>query len=175
MGTANAAESVDEQLEKAHEKIEKLEHALAVEQENNGSLLEVYLGHLFEEQIRATDAASFTQRAKGNDTTSLDAVANPWRRANEMLHETVVNEFPKAQQILATIESADIPPQSSHLLLIGLLLKLLASARGSSSGLQSEIIEAAEGLRLSVVGISKSNIQKMLAAANKQWQIHNDI
>lgn len=174
MGTAKAAESVERQLQKAQKQIEELEHALAVEQEHNGSHLEVYLGHLFEEQIRATDAASTTQRAKGNDTTNLDAVANAWRRANEMLHETAVNEFPRAQQIMATIESADIPPLTSHLLLIGLLLKLLASARGSNSGLQKEITDAAESRRLNVVGISKSNIEKMLAAANKQWQIHND-
>ena len=168
MGTANAAESVDEQLEKAHKKIEKLVHALAVEQENNGSLLEVYLGHLFEEQIRATDAASTTQRAKGNDTTNLDAVANAWRRANEMLHETAVNEFPAAQKILAAANEAQITQSKRALaLLIAVMFQMISEKRSTATGLPGEIVDKAKEYKLDVVGLGKTNIDQMLATAKK--------
>lgn len=166
MGTAKAAESVDKQLEKAQEKIEELEHALAVEQEHNGSCLEVYLGHQFEEQIRATDAASTAQRAKGNDTTGLDAVANAWRRASEMLHETAVNEFPAAQKILAAANEVQITQSKRALsLLIAVMFQMMNEKRSTPTGLPGEIIDKAKDYRLDVVGLGKTNIEQMLAAA----------
>lgn len=144
-----------EQLNRASERIEQLQKEIAHEREFNISFLVGCLDGEFKKEARAKDDAD------------LGAEANVWRRASEMLRQHAVNEFPAAQRILAAIEGTDKPPLPSHLLLIVVLLKLLADARGSAKGLQSEIIGKAESQRLSVVGLSKSNIEKMFAAAKK--------
>ncbi|WP_425914147.1 hypothetical protein [Pseudomonas sp. GWSMS-1] len=159
--------SIEQQLEAAQKKISELETALANQQEYDNSILAAFLGHQYQDEIRSADEALAQLRAKGKDSTTLDAVANTWRKAFEMLRENAAKKYPAVNSMLAAFEGKDSPPLPSHLLLIALLLRILAETRGGARGLQGEIIRRADSLNLNVVGLSRSNLEKMFAAANK--------
>ena len=159
--------TAEQKLTEANRRIVELEKALADQKEFDHSFLEAALHSIFQENIRSADAASAQLRAKEKDTTALDAEANTWRKASQVITDCAGKKFPYARSILAAAEDVDTPPQKSHLLFIALLLKILAGYRGSGSGLQAEIIKKAQDLHLNVVGLSKSNQEKILSAANK--------
>lgn len=171
----NEAGSAEQQLEAAKKRIAELENALvscqqecALERENNGSFLVAYLDDEFKAQATASDLKA----SQAKEPAVPTAAAHAWRSASDMLQKFAVNEFPAAQEILAAIDGTDKPPARSHLLLIAVLMKLLAECRGSSQGLQSDIIKQITDMRWSVLGLRKKNVELMLAAANKAASHH---
>ena len=94
-------------------------------------------------------------------------------KRSEPLSPRAVAEFPAAQKTLAAIDGTDRPPLRSHLLLIAVLMKLLGETSGITRGLQSEILGKISEMKWSVLGLRKTNIERMLAAANKAASHHD--
>lgn len=169
--------SIEQQLEAAKKRVAELEIDLKnckqeceLERENNGGFLVAFLDYQFKEKAAENDLIASQDQAK--DHPGPTAAANAWRQASEMLQKFAVNEFPAAQEVLAAIDGTDTPPQRSHLLLIAVLMKLLAESRGSSRGLQNEIANKIKDIHWSVLGLSKKNVQLMLASANRAAEHH---
>lgn len=176
MGREKNSNSAEQLLEEAKTKIVELEKALencrqecTFERANNGAFLVAFLDSDFKEQAAENDLKA----SQAKEPAAPTAAANAWRKASEMLREFAVAEFPAAQKTLAAIDGTDRPPLRSHLLLIAVLMKLLGETSGITRGLQSEILGKISEMKWSVLGLRKTNIERMLAAANKAASHHD--
>lgn len=159
----------------------ELRKALADEQEHHKSFLEVYLDGQYikraeekENTAAAIRGAATPENCLSSENAAaiLEKEACLWRQASRILRKGAATEFPRAQRIVAAMDDAEIPPQKSHLLLIALLFKLLADPLGGPRGVPKKIVAAAIEYRLNMSGLSKSSIEKMLAAAKKTGADH---